>query len=59
MNLPQTIKTELHSLCQKIAKLIGLKQGSVEIHCFHGEPKEIHIHDKSIKFEVDKESKNN
>jgi len=37
MGISETIKTELHGLCQKIARLIGLKHGSVEKHCFHGE----------------------
>jgi hypothetical protein len=55
MGISETIKNELHSLCQKIAKLIGLKQGSVEIHCHKGKVAQMHVHDKSIKFEESKD----
>jgi hypothetical protein len=40
MNISETIKT-----------VLGVRQGSVEIHCHRGEPKNIHVHDKSIKFD--------
>jgi len=52
MTIPDTIKNELHTYCKRIVSLLGLKQGSVEIHCLRGEPKEVHAHDnKSIKFD--------
>lgn len=44
-----TIKSELKDLCKRIAKLLGVRKGSVEIHCYKGEPKEVHVCDKSIK----------
>lgn len=46
-----SIKTELKDLCSRIAKLLGVRQGSVEIHCHKGEPKQVHVHDKSINFD--------
>ena len=58
MNLTDTIKSELKDYCSRIAKLLGVRQGSVEIHCHHGEPKQVHVHDKSIKFGDDKQTKN-
>jgi len=54
MNISDTIKSELKACCQRIAKLLGVRQGSVEIHCQNGEPKRLHVHDKSIKFEESK-----
>ena len=45
-------KQRLKELCVEIAKLLNIKQGSVEIHCHKGEPKHVHVHDKSIKFET-------
>ena len=50
MNITETIKVELQDLCQKVVSRLGVKQGSIEIHCYRGQPKEVHIHDKSIKF---------
>ena len=51
MNVTSLVKSELKDLCQRIAKLLEVRQGSVEIHCHHGEPKHVHVHDKSIKFD--------
>jgi len=46
--------TELREHCRQVVKLTGLRQGHVEIHCHDGEPKNLHICDKSIKFETNK-----
>lgn len=54
MNLPEEILNEIERLSHRIAKLLGLKQGSCEIHCHKGEAKEVHVHDKSIKFKGSK-----
>ena len=54
--ITETITAELEDICHRISELLGLRQGSVEIHYHKGEPKEVHRHDKSIKF---KESKAN
>ena len=56
MNISETIKSELKDLCHRIAKLLGVRQGSVEIHYHKGEPKQVHVHDKSIKFEESNET---
>ena len=50
MTISETTKSELNVCCQRIVKLLRVKKGSIEIHCFQGEPTEIHVHDKSIKF---------
>ena len=52
--ITEAITVELENICRRISELLGLRQGSVEIHYHRGEPKEVHRHDKSIKF---KESK--
>lgn len=49
--ITETLKNELKGACARIAKILGVRQGSVEIHCYRGEPKQVHVHDKSIKFE--------
>ena len=54
--ITETIIAELEGLCRRISKLLGLQQGSVEIHYHKGEPKEVHRHDKSIKFKESKAS---
>lgn len=54
MNPADTIKNELKDCCGRIVKLLKVKQGSVEIHCYKGEPKQVHVHDKSIKFDETK-----
>ena len=48
--LTEAAKVNIKECCSKIAKILGLKQGSAEIHYHRGEPKEVHVHDKSIKF---------
>jgi len=52
--ITETIVTELEDICRRISELLGLRQGSVEIHYHKGEPKEVHRHDKSIKFKGSK-----
>lgn len=52
--LGESTKIELRDLCERIAKLMRIRQGSVEIHCKNGEPKQVHLHEKSIRFEDDK-----
>lgn len=47
---------ELQEHSERIAKLLGVRQGSVEIHCHKGSPKQVHVHDKSIKFGDDKQN---
>lgn len=69
MNISETIKTELQGLCRRIAELLHLKQGSIEIHCHRGKATQLHYHDgpedlgdglgiikhdKSIKFDENK-----
>jgi hypothetical protein len=54
MTVSETIKSELKDACTRIVKLLGLRQGSIEVHCHKGEPKQVHVHDKSIKFEDSK-----
>jgi len=54
MDQTDTIKNELKDCCGRIVKLLKVKQGSVEIHCNQGEPKQVHVHDKSIKFDETK-----
>ena len=46
-------KTRLVNICKELSDILGLTQGSIEIHCHHGKPKQVHIHDKSIKFDED------
>jgi hypothetical protein len=55
MKLLDSAKTDLRDCCRKISRILGLTQGSIEIHCHKGEPKQLHIHDKSIKFEESKD----
>lgn len=56
MKLIDTAKKEVEDSCRKIAGILGLTQGSVEIHCHEGEPKSLHVHDKSIKFGDEKKT---
>jgi hypothetical protein len=49
--VPERLRKELQQCCGRIAEILHLKQGSVEIHCYRGEPKGVSVHDKSIKFE--------
>jgi len=44
-------KTRLSNLCKELSEILGLTLGHIEIHYNHGKPKQVHIHDKSIKFD--------
>lgn len=51
------VRTRLQALCHEILKLVGLRQGHVEIHCYEGRPKKMDVIDKSIKFDETQESR--
>ena len=44
-------KSRIRDLCGELVRLLGLRQGHVEIHCHAGAPKQVHVMDKSLKFE--------
>jgi len=44
-------KTRVRELCGELVRILGLRQGHVEIHCHKGDPKQVHVMDKSLKFE--------
>lgn len=49
-------KSRIRDLCGELVRLLGLRQGHVEIHCHAGDPKHVQVVDrsKSMKFEEDK-----
>ena len=55
--IPDRLKNELNRCCKRIAEILHVKKGSIEIHCYKGEPKQVHVHDKSIKFEESERTK--
>jgi hypothetical protein len=44
-------QSRVRELCGELVRLLGLRKGHVEIHCHDGDPKQVHIMDKSLKFE--------
>jgi hypothetical protein len=48
-------KSRITILCRELVGLLGLTQGSVEIHCHAGKPKQVHLHDKSLKLDDEME----
>lgn len=46
--------TALQAHCREVVRLLGLTQGSVEIHCQQGEPKKVHVVHKEIEFRESK-----
>jgi hypothetical protein len=48
--VPERLKNELNTCCKRIVEILRIKKGSIEIHCHKGVPKQVDVHDKSIKF---------
>jgi hypothetical protein len=42
-------RTRVRAACECLAKIFGLTNGSLEIHCHAGQPKAVDVHDKSFK----------
>ncbi len=45
----ESLNDELESLCNHIQRILCVKHGSIEIHCYRGKAKEVHVHDKSCR----------
>jgi hypothetical protein len=43
-------QSRVRELCGELVRLLGLRKGHVEIHCHDGDPKQVHIIDKSLTF---------
>lgn len=51
--LTEAEKYRLQQICQKLARMVHLEQGNVEIHCHRGLVRQVKVLDTSIKFEYE------
>jgi len=51
-------KTRLRELAREILSILGLTNGSVEIHCHCGRPKQVKVTDTSLKWDDEQENTN-
>ena len=52
-------KPQVKQLCRALATAFELVQGHIEIHIHQGEPRQVHVMDKSLKYTEEEDNRRN